>query len=42
VPGEAKIGLGYLVIVGFFVDRVMQINNDGHFTENFKLFTHYF
>jgi hypothetical protein len=32
----------YLVIVGFFRDRVMGINNDGHFTVNFMLFKHYF
>ena len=39
---EAKIGLGYLVIVGFFIDRVMQINNDRHLTVNFTLSKHYF
>ena len=33
---------GIPVIVGFFVDRIMRINNDGHFTVNFTLFTHYF
>jgi hypothetical protein len=32
----------YRVIVGFFRDRVMQINNDGHFTVNFMLLKHYF
>jgi hypothetical protein len=32
----------YLVIVGFFRDKVMRINNDGHFTVNFMLFKHYF
>ncbi len=34
--------ISYLVIVGFFRDRVMQIDNDGHFTVNFTLFKHYF
>ncbi len=31
-----------LVVVGFFRDRVMRINNDGQFTVNFTLFKHYF
>jgi hypothetical protein len=32
----------YLVIVEFFRDRFMQINNDDQFTANFTLFKHYF
>ncbi len=33
---------GIPVIVGFFVDKIIQINNDSYFTVNFMLFTHYF